>query len=76
MKDIKIKYSKNQKAMETYYTTEHIPIYTITRDKIGEYTLYQINSIGNLTKIKTNQTPVKLDEYATEQIMEGTKEIK
>ena len=71
MKNIKIKYSKNQKAMETYYNVEHIPIYTITRDKIGEYILYQINSMGNLTKMKTGQTPVKLDEYATEQMIKG-----
>jgi hypothetical protein len=75
-KDIKIKFPKNQKPIEMYLTEEHIPNYIITRDNIGEYTLWQIDITGHLTKLKTGQTPVKLDEYATEQIMKGTKKIK
>ena len=76
MNNIKIKYPKNQIPTETYLSEEHIPMYVITVDKIGEYTLWQIDNLGHLTKIKTGQTPVKLDEYATEQIMKGTKKIK
>lgn len=73
MTTIKIKYPKNQTPVETYCNQDHIPIYVITKDKFGEYILNQIDSTGKLTKIKTGQTPIKLNDYATEQIMKGMK---
>lgn len=68
MKNNKIKYPKNQIPVETYLTEDHIPIYVITKTQTDEYVLYQIDSTNKLTKVKTSQTPIKLDEYATKKI--------
>ncbi len=76
MKNIKIKYPKGQTPKHTYHDAEHIPKFVITQDITGECYLYQINSNYTLTKLKQGNTPIKLGEYAEEQIMKGLNKSK
>ena len=66
---MKIKLPKNQEIIVQWFDTgqQHL-MYVITRDNTGIYFLYEVNGTNNITKIKTSQNPIKLDEYAYEQI--------
>lgn len=74
--NIKIKYPKNQIPKEVYCDTEHIAQFVITQDITGECYLYQIKNGKTLVKLKQGHTPIKLNEYATEQIKKGLKKTK
>lgn len=65
---MKFKYPKNQIPVETYLIEDNIPAYVITRTQANDYILYKIDNTNKLIKVKTSQTPIKLDIYATNKI--------
>lgn len=66
---MKIKFPKNQEIIQQCFDGHKVLRYVITKDNTGLFLLYEVNEKGDCIKIKTNKTPVKLDEYAYEIIL-------
>ena len=67
---MKLKTPKGQTIKEVYGDINGINRFVITQDITGECYLYSIDN-GILTKIKQAKNPIKINEYATEQILKG-----